>query len=58
VRCESTSKDGALREAVASTLRSVAKLTGGVELLPPGHPAERRQGDRGRTIATFSLISL
>jgi phenylacetate-CoA ligase len=36
LRCESTSADGALSNAIAATLRSVTKLNGTVELTAPG----------------------
>jgi phenylacetate-CoA ligase len=36
LRCECASIDEALRDAIASTLRAVTKLGGGVELVPPG----------------------
>jgi phenylacetate-CoA ligase len=36
LRCECASIDEVLRDAIASTLRAVTKLGGGVELVPPG----------------------
>ena len=36
LRCECASPNEALREAVASTLRSLTKLAGSVELVAPG----------------------
>ena len=36
LKCESASRDEALRDAIAATLRSVTKLNGTIELTAPG----------------------
>ena len=51
LKAECAAPAAGLDEAVAATLQAVTKLRGTVELVAPGEPAERRQGDRRRAAA-------